>query len=236
MTTTTDIGAAVWSALGTVRDPELDEPVTDLGFVAEMAVFGDTVRLRLRLPTYFCAPNFAYLMVADARDAVAAVPGVRYVEVRLIDHFAADEINAGVAEGGGFTRAFPGHADSDLAELRQAFARKAHRAAQERLCRVLVRRGWTEAGLAGARLADVAPCAELDGLRRRRRDLGLADDGAAPVVAADDGRPVGLDALPQYLRLARVTRVSIDGNASLCRGLLGTRYPEASGRDRAADR
>ena len=29
---------AVWSALGTVRDPELDEPLTDLGFVAD--VFG----------------------------------------------------------------------------------------------------------------------------------------------------------------------------------------------------
>ena len=33
--------------------------------------------VHLRLPTYFCAPNFAFLMVADAHDAVAAVPGVR---------------------------------------------------------------------------------------------------------------------------------------------------------------
>ncbi len=32
--------------------------------------------MRLRLPTYFCAPNFAFLMVADAYDAVSAVPGV----------------------------------------------------------------------------------------------------------------------------------------------------------------
>ena len=65
-------------ALETVRDPELDEPITSLGFVASCAVSaaGDA-QVRLRLPTYFCAPNFAYLMVADAYDAVSALPGVR---------------------------------------------------------------------------------------------------------------------------------------------------------------
>ena len=49
----------VLDALSGVRDPELDEPVTDLGFVSELKVDGDTVGIRLRLPTYFCAPNFA---------------------------------------------------------------------------------------------------------------------------------------------------------------------------------
>ena len=54
-----------------MRDPELDEPVTELGFVASCTVSKAGVAVvRLRLPTYFCAPNFAYLMVADAYDAV----------------------------------------------------------------------------------------------------------------------------------------------------------------------
>ena len=72
------------AALETVRDPELDEPITSLGFVASCAVSaaGDA-QVRLRLPTYFCAPNFAYLMVADAYDVVSALPGVRRVEVVL---------------------------------------------------------------------------------------------------------------------------------------------------------
>jgi len=85
-------------ALETVRDPELDEPITSLGFVASCAVSaaGDA-QVRLRLPTYFCAPNFAYLMVADAYDAVSALPGVRHAEVILEDHFASDVINGGVA-------------------------------------------------------------------------------------------------------------------------------------------
>ena len=51
--------AKVRAALGTVRDPELDEPLTDLGFVTAIELDGDSVRVHLRLPTYFCAPNFA---------------------------------------------------------------------------------------------------------------------------------------------------------------------------------
>ena len=68
--------SAALAALATVRDPELDEPITALGFVASCVVSceGRAV-VRLRLPTYFCAPNFAFLMVADAYDAVTAVPG-----------------------------------------------------------------------------------------------------------------------------------------------------------------
>src|SRR5260221_9097347 len=70
--------AAVLTALGTVRDPELDEPITSLGFVAACAVSADgDAQVRLRLPTYFCAPNFAFLMVADAHDAVSALDGIR---------------------------------------------------------------------------------------------------------------------------------------------------------------
>ena len=47
----------------------------------------------------FCAPNFAYLMAHDAREALLSVPGVREARVYLDDHHTADEINAGMAEG-----------------------------------------------------------------------------------------------------------------------------------------
>ena len=101
MITSTDVAGAVLTALATVRDPELDESITSLGFVARCEVSGERVCVRLRLPTYFCAPNFAYLMVADAFDAVSAVPGVRSVEVVLEDHFAAEANNQGVAARAG---------------------------------------------------------------------------------------------------------------------------------------
>ena len=75
-------------------DPELDEPITALGFVGSLIVSGrGEVEVRLRLPTPQCAPNFAYLMVADAYDAVSALDEVRKAEVVLDDHFASDAIN-----------------------------------------------------------------------------------------------------------------------------------------------
>src|ERR1700729_2335650 len=89
---------AVLAALATVRDPELDEPITTLGFVASCTVSEEgQAQVRLRLPTYFCAPNFAFLMVADAPVAATGAAGVRSAEVILEDHFASDTINDGVA-------------------------------------------------------------------------------------------------------------------------------------------
>ena len=111
-------------ALSGVRDPELDEPITDLEFVADIHTADDEVDVQLRLPTSFCAPNFAYLMVHDAREALLAVPGVREARVVLDDHYAAEEINAGAADGRGFTDTFSAFEQTegdDLDELRGIF-------------------------------------------------------------------------------------------------------------------
>ena len=126
MTATAVSTTPLLAALGTVRDPELDEPITSLGFVAACTLSpGGDAEIRLRLPTYFCAPNFAYLMVADAYDAVTAVPGVRTARVLLEDHFAADAINGGVAAQAGFAQSFDGEAVGELHDLRRDFLRKA---------------------------------------------------------------------------------------------------------------
>src|SRR5690348_14004411 len=109
----------VLAALETVRDPELEEPITSLGFVTSCTVSADgDAQVRLRLPTYFCAPNFAFLMVADAYDAVSALKGLRSTQVVLEDHFAGAAINGGVAARAGFARSFDGEAVGELHELR----------------------------------------------------------------------------------------------------------------------
>lgn len=209
---------AIWRALDAVVDPELDEPVTDLGFVSSASAEDGVARIRLRLPTYFCAPNFAYLMVADAYDAARAVPGVDAVDVRLEDHFAAAEINDGVAAGDGFAAAFPGLAAGELEELRVTFWRKAHAAEQERVASRLAGSG---VDVTRARLRDAPDTARL---RRRRERLGLPAGDDAPLLVGDDGAPIPAAAVPRRLRLARTTRISIEGNAGFCRGLLSTRY------------
>jgi metal-sulfur cluster biosynthetic enzyme len=221
---------AVLAALGTVRDPELDEPLTGLGFVSELHVDGDTVRAHLRLPTYFCAPNFAYLMVADADKAIRSVPGVRHVEVLLDDHFTAEEINTGVAQRRGFQASFEGLADDELDELRAVFRRKALVARQHRLERALLDRGTTAEELGRLRLGDLPRSPELDTYLQRRAELGLDVSPEAPLVVDTAGKPIPAELLDGHLRFARLTRVSIEGNASFCRGMLATRYhlPETS--------
>jgi metal-sulfur cluster biosynthetic enzyme len=65
----------VLARLATVSDPELDESVTELGFVTDVEVAtGGAVRIGFRLPTYWCAANFAFLMAEDMRLAAASLP------------------------------------------------------------------------------------------------------------------------------------------------------------------
>jgi metal-sulfur cluster biosynthetic enzyme len=215
------------AALGTVRDPELDESITALDFVAACTVSADgDAQVRLRLPTYFCAPNFAYLMVADAYDAVSALPGVRSATVMLEDHFAADAINAGVAAGTGFAAAFDGEAVGELHHLRADFLRKAVLAGTHQVCRMLP--ADDSARLTELTLGDVPESAALDRLRRRRAELGLAaGDDASLLIDPVTGGPVTAEAVPLHLRRARVTAVSIEANASICRGMLRHRYRPA---------
>ncbi len=213
-------------ALDTVRDPELDQPVTTLGFVSSCSVSaaGD-VQVRLRLPTYFCAPNFAFLMVADAYDAVSRVAGVRHAEVILDDHFASDSINAGVAARSGFVQSFDGQAVEELDELRANFVRKAVLAGTDRVCRPLLAAGRTTDDLAALTLGDLPPSPDLERLRARRAELGLpAGDDSALLVDVVSGIGVGAEALPLHLRRARLTRVNIEANSSICSGMLQHRY------------
>ncbi len=220
------IQAQVLAALDTVRDPELDEPVTTLGFVASATVTCSGVAaVHLRLPTYFCAPNFAFLMVADAYDAVSGVPGVSHTEIVLDDHFASDVINAGVAARAGFVASFDGEAADELDELRGDFLRKAVLAGTDRVCAPLRRAGSSDDDLAAMTLGEAPPSVERDRLRARRAELGLpAGDDAPLLVDPRTGEAVRVDALPLHLRRARLTRVSVEANGEVCRGMLVGRY------------
>jgi len=220
---------AVTAALDTVTDPELDRSLVELGFAGAAVDGPGHVTVELRLPTFWCAPNFAYLMVQDAHDAVARVPGVESVSVRLRDHFAAEEINTGVAGGRSFDDAFDELADGGgLDALRRLFHVKAFTSRQEQLVRRLLRDGSTPAEVARMRISDLEP-AHLDGreyLDKRRR-LGLSVDPTAPLAVRPNGEAIAAEELIPYLDRARVTRVSVDANTAFCSSMLATRYGKA---------
>jgi hypothetical protein len=84
--------------------------------------------------------------------------------------------------------------------------------------------GTTTEELGRLRLGDLPPSAELDTYLQRRAELGLDIGPEAPLVVDTDGNPIPPELLEGHLRFARLTRVSIEGNAGFCRGMLATRY------------
>jgi metal-sulfur cluster biosynthetic enzyme len=217
----------VLAALGTVYDPELDEPITTLGFVGSCVVSerGD-VEVRLRLPTPQCAPNFAFLMAADARAAVRRLPEAREVTIVLEDHYTGAEINAAVARGSGFDSAFPGETAGDLDALRELFQRKALLARQARLCQALLADGASPDDVVALRVADLPESAEAVRCMALRAALGLTDGADAPALVAGDGAPLTAVELRTWLRRARLVSLSLEANGGMCRDLLKARYRE----------
>jgi metal-sulfur cluster biosynthetic enzyme len=215
--------SSVLDALAEVYYPELDEPITRLGFVTSCEVSADgDVQVVLQLPTPQCAPNFAFLMAADARTAVRRLPGVREVTIRLEDHYTGAEINSALSRGDGFTGAFPGETvDDDLAALRELFVRKALVGRESRLCEAMLADGLTPEEVAARRVEDLpddAPdarrCLEL------RRRLGLPDGPESPAFVLPSGEPVPASELKRWLRTARLVRMSLEVNGGICRSLL----------------
>jgi metal-sulfur cluster biosynthetic enzyme len=216
----------VVAALGTVYDPELDEPITTLGFVGSCVVTAEgDVHVRLRLPTPQCAPNFAYLMAADARSAVRRLPGVRGVTVVLEDHYTGEEINAAIGRGEEFASAFPGETAGDLDALRELFQRKALLARQARVCQtMLLDEGATPETVVARRVADLPDTPDAVRVAALRAALGLPHDDDAPALIAGDGAQLTAADLPMWLRRAKLVSLSLEANGGMCRDLLRVRY------------
>jgi len=216
----------VLDALSGVRDPELDEPITSLRFVSSCTVSHDgDVEVLLRLPTPQCAPNFAFLMAADAREAVRRLPGVRAVSVQLEDHYTSEEINAALDRGEGFRGAFPGETDDDeLDALRELFRRKALLARQGRVCSGLLATGVDRETLVAMTVAELPDGPETARCLELRRELGLPHAPAAPALIAGDGAPLRTETLDTWLRRARLVSLSLESNGGICRSLLRVRH------------
>jgi metal-sulfur cluster biosynthetic enzyme len=225
-----DLRERVLDALGQVYDPELDEPITQLRFVASCVVSPDgDVDIMLRLPTPQCAPNFAFLMGADSRRVVRAVAGVRNVVIRFEDHYTGDEINAALNQGAGFTGAFPGETeDDDLEALREIFTRKALIGRQGQICEELIKAGTERSRLVEMTVAQLPDTPEAKRVLELREMLGVPAGGDAPAFVNPNGEGIAPDQLDRWLRGARLVRVSLEANGSICRGLLQGRHKLAT--------
>jgi metal-sulfur cluster biosynthetic enzyme len=216
----------VLDALSAVYDPELDEPITTLRFVTSCDVSPDgDVQVLLRLPTPQCAPNFAFLMGADARRVVREVPGVRNVAVTLEDHYTGDEINGALDRGEGFTGAFPGETgDDDLEALRELFTRKALIARQAKVCEAMLAGGATAEQVVSATVAQLPRSPEARRSLQLRQRLAIATTPESSAFVMPNGEPLTLGQLTRWRRMARLVATSLEANGGICRSLLEVRH------------
>jgi metal-sulfur cluster biosynthetic enzyme len=217
----------VQARLDRVTDPELDEPVTALGFVTSVEVAGDEVRVGFRLPTYWCAANFAYLMADDMRREIAALPWVRRVRIELGEHMYAETINRGLNDGRSFDETFTGAACGEIEAVRRAFLGKSFQRRQEHVLTALRAASHTDQAIVALQVKELRGLADetADAYLRRRDVPGpfLEDD---PAFVTVEGDPVQAPALGLYLRRLRNVAVNIEFNGALCRGLLAARFDE----------
>ena len=217
--------ADVRRALDRVVDPELDEPVTDLRFIEFLSIDpDDTVSIGFRLPTYWCAANFAFLMAADMQREVGSLPWVRHVRVTLGEHMYGDKINHGLANGLSFQATFGNDAAAELDELRRTFLIKAFQRRQEVLLRHLLATGYAPDAIVSMTPRDL----KADELSRRymdRRDVCAAP--GEPLAFVDtNGHPLQAQNLQPYLQTLGRVSINAEVNGALCRGLLAARFSE----------
>lgn len=226
--------AEVWSRLDLVTDPELDDSVTDMDFIEAVDVGeeGD-VLVCFRLPTYWCSPNFAFLMAEGIRNEVGRLPWVTRVSVRLEDHMCAEEMNAAVNDRRSFADAFALCEDGgDLSEVREKFERKAFQRRQEAVLVGLKRAGLAPSKVAAMTLAKLDAIVFDDPEARRQapryrallveRGLaGAAHDHAFPDL---DGAPLTEAGYADRMGTLRAVRINMEFGGALCRGLKASRY------------
>jgi metal-sulfur cluster biosynthetic enzyme len=236
--------------LDRVIDPELDTSILKLGFVKSLEAKDGHLTVELDLPTYWCAPNFSYLMAFDARRELMTLAGVDAVTVRLTGHFAKAAIEAGVNAGKSFSEAFPSEADENLDGLRNLFHRKGYLKRQERLLRCLKKAGLSFEDISALSVADVSVQGEACLLQRqegrasyvgpaevvhhyleRRAELGLDCSQTAPLMIDLRGRKIPASRLEEHLIHARTVRLSLEANGAFCCAVLAARKAENTASD-----
>ncbi|MGJ5176442.1 metal-sulfur cluster assembly factor [Bradyrhizobium oligotrophicum] len=223
--------AELWACLRGVTDPELDESVVDLNFVTRADVdAANHVHIEFRLPTYWCAANFSFLMADDMRRAATALDWVESVSVVLGEHMYADKINAGLAQGLSFQETFGVEADGNLDDLRRTFLVKAFQRRQVALLNHLTATGHSPETITAFTLAELRRLPvddDGDGLRRRyleRRDVVAATGDDMPAFVDAAGCPLRADGFSAYVSGLRRVGINAEFNSALCRGLLSVRF------------
>ena len=222
------------NCLQTVFDPELDESIIDLNFVSNIYIeASELVRIELRLPTYFCSANFAWIMCYDSKIAVERLPWVNSVHIRLVDHFVMNKVNNGLRNDQSFSEIFGTEKEVNFLELRRKFEEKAFLNRQSMLIQFLRTKHLSDSQILKMSLKNLEVLVEKyqnsefnKNFKRyhelRERLLSKKTDSLAFLEL--DGGCIQENNVLEYLRILRRTTGSITANSEMCKMLMAERY------------
>lgn len=229
--------AEVWQCLERVVDPELDESITSMGFVESVKIDADKlfVDVEFRLPTYWCSPNFAFLMAFDIRTEVENLNWVYKARVKLNDHCFGERINEGVNGNHDFNAVFSEYGDGqDLNAVRVKFLEKAFVRRQEAVLLALEQYGVDRCDIVVMTLESldsfIFDDIEVERQKKRYRTLllgqSLAKTTSDLAFVTWFGSALSMEDFSEYLSQSRAVRINMEFNSALCRGLKESRYKE----------
>jgi metal-sulfur cluster biosynthetic enzyme len=238
-----ELKGSVLRALSTVTDPELDEPITELGFVKNLSVSEDgRVSVDLVTSTFWCSPNFVFMMLEEARDVVSRLPGVKEMRLTLGGHHDSDRINEAINAGKSFSECYDFEARGELVELNRMIRTRALRSRLYSMASALLRSGLAPDDLPELARHDVTAdgdtfvvhsrggvlrISDPSDVRRIARYLtfleGLGRTEGRLVIWDLDGNPPSEDEFISALTIGRLAKANFSLNAELCRALLASR-------------
>lgn len=83
----------IMKELEKVIDPEIGVPITEMKLIDSVKISGDRVLIEFHLSMPFCPAVFAMKIASDIKKVISKIKGIKSVEIKLKNHFMADEIN-----------------------------------------------------------------------------------------------------------------------------------------------
>lgn len=83
----------IMKELDKVIDPEIGIPITKMKLIDDVRISGDKVLVEFHLTMPWCPGVFAAQIAKDIRTVVSKIEGVKSVQVKLKDHYMAEQIN-----------------------------------------------------------------------------------------------------------------------------------------------
>jgi metal-sulfur cluster biosynthetic enzyme len=240
---------AVREQLDRVTDPELDRSIVELEYIDEIEIDGGSVAINVTLPTAWCSPAFAWMMMIDAREELSSLSEITDATVDLRDHMHAAEINEGVNEHLPFEAVFD-DADGDIEAVRQELDEKARAARQYRAVSALLDGGAKPEQIVGLLREDLTMdskeratvrlnetlsiCVDSEPLERyleKATATGVVSGSKDRLFVTPEGEAIPPSEFETVHRRGRLAATNMSGQGHVCANLADARIGSESASD-----